>query len=39
MVSGEVYAIAFSDDGTRLAAVGTGKDAFGKIVLTESGTK
>ncbi len=39
MLSGAVMAIAWTDDGSRIAAAGEGKDAFAKAVLADSGTK
>lgn len=39
MLSQEVNAIAFTDDGSKMIAVGQGKDMYAKAVITESGSK
>ena len=39
MLTGAVLAIAWTDDGLRIAAGGEGKDVFAKALISESGTK
>ena len=39
MLGGSVFAIAWTDDGMRIAAGGDGKDMLAKAVLADSGTK
>jgi len=39
MLNGEVYSIAWTDDGQRLIAGGGGKDMFAKAIIADSGSK
>lgn len=39
MLAGPVHAIAWTDDGARIAAGGEGQDMLAKAVLADSGTK
>ena len=39
MLAGPVHAIAYTDDGQRMAAGGEGKDMLAKAILADSGTK